>query len=284
MAYPNLNPQEINGANVQVISEDPSYHRLYLPAGKAGQYRLAQLDDHAKSARRHFPHRPPIRLTLMGRTSAKTIPGTWGFGFWNYPFGVSLGFSVDGFRLPALPNAVWFFNASKENYLSFQEPPPTSPENNAANGLLAQVFRSPHFDLRLIPAALAFPFSHSTTRRLLGKVIREDGVQLRRPAADRHNQESVSPPHQVDIPARHRVDPTQWHRYQIDWHEGRVSFQVDDIVALETPVSPHPPLGLVIWIDNQYAAFTPEGKIGFGVLANPEPAWLEVKEIEVTQG
>ena len=50
----------------------------------------------------------------------------------------------------------------------------------------------------------------------------------------------------------------------------------------ESAVSPNPPLGLVIWIDNQYAAFTPEGKIGFGVLANPEPAWLEVKDIELT--
>jgi hypothetical protein len=46
-------------------------------------------------------------------------------------------------------------------------------------------------------------------------------------------------------------------------------------------VSPRPPLGLVIWIDNQYAAFTPNGRIGFGVLENPEPAWLELKEIEV---
>jgi len=45
-------------------------------------------------------------------------------------------------------------------------------------------------------------------------------------------------------------------------------------------VSPRPPLGLVIWIDNQYAAFTPDGKIGFGVLANDE-AWLEIKELEL---
>jgi hypothetical protein len=51
--------------------------------------------------------------------------------------------------------------------------------------------------------------------------------------------------------------------------------------VFESPVSPNPPLGLVIWIDNQYAAFTPDGKIGFGVLPNPEPAWLEIKEIEM---
>ena len=77
------------------------------------------------------------------------------------------------------------------------------------------------------------------------------------------------------------MDPTQWHRYRLDWREKRVSFMVDDVQVFETAVSPSPPLGLVIWIDNQYAAFTPEGRIGFGVLENPEPAWLEVKEMEL---
>ena len=64
--------------------------------------------------------------------------------------------------------------------------------------------------------------------------------------------------------------------------ERRVSFRVDGTLVFESSVSPNPPLGLVIWIDNQYAAFTPEGKIGFGVLENPEPAWLEVREIDLT--
>ncbi len=268
MAYTKLNQQEINGASVKVISSEVSHFRLSVPAGEAGQYRLAQLDDYAKSTRGKFPHRSPISLRLMARASNAYIPGTWGFGFWNYPFGFSLSFSENGFRLPALPNAVWFFNASKENYLSFQDPPAASPEKSAAKGLLAQVFRSPRFDLRLIPAALAFPFSRRITRRFLGKVIDETGVQLWNPAPAPWSTQA-------------NVDPTQWHRYQIDWREKRVSFQVDDRLVLESTVGPHPPLGLVIWIDNQYAAFTPEGKIGFGVLENPEPAWLEVKNTEV---
>jgi hypothetical protein len=78
------------------------------------------------------------------------------------------------------------------------------------------------------------------------------------------------------------VDPTQWHRYRLDWREKQVLFGVDNEVVFESSVSPHSPLGLVIWIDNQYAAFTPEGKIGFGVLENPEPAWLEIKDLEIT--
>jgi len=46
-------------------------------------------------------------------------------------------------------------------------------------------------------------------------------------------------------------------------------------------ISPRPPLGLVIWMDNQYAAFTPGGKIGIGVLDHPDPAWLEIRALEI---
>ena len=55
-------------------------------------------------------------------------------------------------------------------------------------------------------------------------------------------------------------------------------FEVDDGLVFESAVSPNPPLGLVIWIDNQYAAFTPEGKIAMGVLEGKE-AWLEIKDL-----
>lgn len=91
----------------------------------------------------------------------------------------------------------------------------------------------------------------------MGKVIGEDGIRL-------------------------ATDPTEWHSYQLDWRESRVSFSVDGDLVFESSVNPNPPLGLVIWIDNQYAAFTPEGKIGFGILENPEPAWLEVRDIDLT--
>jgi len=181
---------------------------------------------------------------------------------------MSLGFGGNPFRLPALPNAVWFFGASEESYLSFRDghasstgvaknaPPSAQREAIAANGFLAQAFRSPRFHPLLMLAGLALPFSRKVTRRLMGKIIDEDGIAL-------------------------SVDVTQWHRYRLDWREARVSFAVDDIQVFEASVSPNPPLGLVIWIDNQYAAFTPEGKIGFGVLENPEPAWLDIKDIDV---
>jgi hypothetical protein len=274
MAYTQLIPRHTKDARVEEISHDASHYLLSVPTGKADQYRLAQLDDYAQLKRGHFPLHSPSALHLLARTSSTSIPGTWGFGFWNDPFGLSLGFGGNPFRLPTLPNAAWFFGASEENYLSFKTPRAEKTEDFAANGFLAQTFRSPGFHLRLIPAGLALPFSRTTTRRSLGKIIEEDAIQLGSPAASYRMQERTH--------GLQSVDPTQWHNYQIDWREKRVTFEVDHVLVLETSVSPYPPLGLVIWIDNQYAAYTPEGKIGFGVLENTEPAWLEIKNLEIT--
>ena len=152
--------------------------------------------------------------------------------------------------MPALPNAIWFFHASEENYLSFSDKP--------GNGFLAQVFRSPVFPLgRLAKVGLALPFSREKARSLLSKIVEEDGVRL-------------------------AVDVTQWHAYRLEWSPRRSVFWVDDALVLETSLSPRPPLGFVVWIDNQYAAFTPEGKIGFGVVENTEPAWLEIESLNLS--
>ena len=78
------------------------------------------------------------------------------------------------------------------------------------------------------------------------------------------------------------VDVTQWHEYRLEWSPTRVLFYVDEALALESPVSPNPPLGVIIWIDNQYAAFTPEGRIAFGVLEGNEE-WLEVENIVINK-
>jgi hypothetical protein len=287
MAYTKLTPRHTTGAQVEEISRENKY-RLLIPAGPANKYRLAQLDDYTKTPRSSFPLRSPLTLSLSARVSSESIPGTWGFGLWNDPFGLSLGFGGNPFRLPALPNAVWFFGASEESYLSFKDSRAERNEvktkralqtlnsndkststtgkaknalfsaqrDGAANGFLAQSFRSPKFHPLLILAGIALPFSRKVTRRLVGKIINEDGIHL-------------------------GVDVTQWHRYKLDWRENRVLFEVDDYQVFESPVSPNPPLGLVIWIDNQYAAFTPEGKIGFGVLENLEPTWLEINDLNI---
>lgn len=220
---------------------------LRIPSGDSSAYRFAQIDDYFGLKRKDFPHHS-LTLSLRARTSAVSLPGTWGFGLWNDPFGASLGFGGNKFRLPTLPNAAWFFGASKENYLSFQYDMP-------ANGFIAQSFRSPKFHPYLILAGLAFSFRKIQTRRYLSEIIGEDSFAL-------------------------SANPTQWHSYQLEWSPKRVIWKVDDVQVFESSVSPNPPLGLVIWIDNQFASFTPDGKLSYGVLAGDE-AWLEIADLVI---
>jgi hypothetical protein len=229
------------------ITKTEKGYLMKIPAGDSYAYRFAQIDDYFGLPRRKFPHHA-LTLSLRARTSSSTIPGTWGFGLWNDPFGMSLGFGANRFRLPTLPNAAWFFGASPENHLSFSDKP--------AQGFLAQSFRSPKFHASLIPAGMLLPFSAKTTRRMLSKVIAEDSSAL-------------------------GVDVTQWHSYKLEWSESRVAWYLDEVQVSESPVSPNPPLGLVIWIDNQFAAFKPDGKIGFGVLEGGEE-WLEIEDLVMT--
>jgi len=76
------------------------------------------------------------------------------------------------------------------------------------------------------------------------------------------------------------LDPSEWHRYDLTWEREAVIFQVDGQNVLKTSVVPKSNLGLVIWLDNQYMALSPDGRIGYGMHANPEPAWIEVRNIE----
>lgn len=231
--------------NASIDKTDKGY-LLKIPAGDDSAYRFAQIDDYFGLPRKRFPHHS-LTLSLRARVSSRSLPGTWGFGVWNDPFGMSLGFGGNRFRLPVLPNAAWFFFASEQNYLSFGDKP--------AQGFLAQSFRAPKFHAALIPAGLTLPFSAKTTRRMLSKIIQEDSTAL-------------------------SVDVTQWHSYRLEWSQTRVVWYVDEVPVFESPVSPHPPLGLVIWIDNQFAAFTPEGKISFGLLEGEE-ARLEIEGLEM---
>jgi hypothetical protein len=236
---------------------------LTIPSGPAGDYRLAQLDDHRGLARVSYPCRSPLRLQLDARVSSVRLPGTWGFGLWNDPYGFSFG-PGDGFlRLPALPNAAWFFYSSPISYLSFRNDKP-------GNGWLAQVFASPQFDPLLIRAALTFPFSRTKTRALLSGIISEDSV-------------SIDGPRSSLDPSALSFDPTGWHHYTLEWTASHTRFTVDDKCVLDAVTSPRGPLGLVLWIDNQHAGFDPRGNVTFGLEANPEPSWLELADIDLQQ-
>ncbi len=234
---------------------------LSIPAGPRNEYRLAQLDDHLAISRRAYPWRSPATLSLEARASSDVLPGTWGFGLWNDPYGFSFGPGNGFLRLPALPNTAWFFYSSPTNYLSFRDDKP-------ANGFLAQLFASPAFHPSLFLAAAALLFARKAARRLLSRVIDEDAVRVL--GGSTRGLDS-SPSGNV----------TGWHAYEIQWASERTRFLVDGSCLLDSTLSPRSPMGLVIWIDNQYAGFRPDGKISWGLEENQEPAWLEIRDLVV---
>lgn len=253
---PGLQTQRQGGATVREIEQ--AVWRLELPQGPARAYRWAQLDDYLTLARRNFHWSPPLRLELRARVSAKDLPGTWGFGLWNDPFSASLGIGGAGLRLPALPNTAWFFYAGEPNYLAFKD-------NHPARGLLAATFTAPRLPaLLLAPGVLTLPLLAlppvgRLLRRVLARLVGESAAT---------------------VPA----DPTVWHTYRLDWSAQQVTFALDGQAIASTPVTPSAPLGLVLWIDNQYAAFPPSGKLRMGTSANAGPAWLELAGIEIIPG
>ena len=229
--------------------------RLNIPAGSHGTYRWAQLDDYTGKKREDFLWKPPLKMSLKARLSDRDIPGTWGFGFWNDPFSFGLGLKGMSRRFPALPDAAWFFHASAPNYLAFSD-------HHPATGLLAAVFSS-----RAIPALLMvgglllsplllFPPAARLLRRLIHTFVEEDAGLV-------------------------ELDPREWHEYAVIWQEGRVEYMVDGRKVHETIISPRRRLGLVVWIDNQYASFLPQGKLRSGTLVNPENAWMEIEKFDI---
>ena len=256
LVFDTLQPRFTPGAQVFRVSLDT--WRLEIPAGEAGHYRLAQLDDYHRLPRKKLPWNAPVSLSLQARASSENNPGTWGFGLWNDPFGAGLFSGGELARLPALPNTAWFFFASPQNYLSLRDDLP-------AQGSLAATFRSPRWPAIYYLAALPLlPFV----------VIRPVARLLRRLGRKMVQQSATLLP----------ITITDWHRYEINWQVDRVSFWVDGSLILETSLLPNGPLALVLWIDNQYAAFPPDGRIRWGTLANPEPAWIEIREMSVKPG
>lgn len=250
---PSLQPRSSGGGSIHPLGDDA--WRLEIPGGSGGSYRLAQLDDYAGLPRRSLPWQPPLELSLEARASAPSLPGTWGFGLWNNPFGFSLGLGGD-LLFPSPPNCAWFFFASPENYLSLRDDLP-------ASGALAATFRASRLPAPvLLAAGLLAPLLYfrplaPLLRRAARRFVRQDAVAL-------------------------DLDATRWHAYRIVWQAGEVRFDVDGGTVLVTPVSPQSPLGLVLWIDNQYAALPPSGGLRWGTLANPNPAWVELRSLSIS--
>jgi hypothetical protein len=245
MESPKLEARQTEGGGV--VKSERGWH-LRIEAGSSKSYRLAQLDDHGSRSRQHFTWRAPVTLSLRARVSAALIQGTWGFGLWNNPFGLACSPEKRLARLPALPHAAWFFSASRRSYLSLRNDRP-------ANGFFAQVFRSGALGGWIVPATLGLLLDTQRARRRLSNHVAEEAVEV-------------------------GIDPCAWHQYELHWQSTSIEFRVDQRLLLKCETSPKPPLGLVLWIDNQYAAFDPQGRLAWGFEASNEAAWMDIEALK----
>lgn len=244
----------VGGGQMTNLAENG--YRLSLPVLPTGKYGLSQIDDYMHLPRWRFPHQPPLRMKLDARVSSAELPGTWGFGLWNDPF--SFGFGGGGMArlLPVLPNAVWFFYGSQPNHL-------TLDDDQQGSGFCAKVFRSPRLPSLL--SLLVIPG--------LSLMIWPRAARLLRKMASRITKESTTV-----LP----VFAESWQVYELVWMKNKVVFTVNREVVMQTDISPLGRLGLVIWLDNQYFRFDPDGKLGFGFLGVPTEQWLEIRGLSVT--
>lgn len=228
---------------------------MHLPAG-CERYADAQIDDHRALPRNKFRWSPPLRMTLQARVSRTPAQGTFGFGFWNDPFAISLGQSGAARRLPSAPHACWFFFGAPPHDLALTP-------GVEGSGWKAQTLRGPSLPgLLLLPAAA-------------GALLLTRIPGLRRPLI-KLGVGMLS----VDEGMLH-PPPEAWHTYQIDWKVNEVTFSVDDAIVLRSNISPRPPLGFIAWIDNQYAVVSPEKGIRFGVRPTHASCSLYLRDMRI---
>jgi len=238
-----------------LLENQPGVKHLGIPMGSDEHYRLSQLDDYSDLPRKAFPWSSPVHLSLRSRASSEKIPGTWGFGFWNDPFSVEVRIGRDRLRMPVLPNAAWFFFASSDNYLSLRN-------DLTGNGYLAATFSTQKWASALIyPGIVTFPLlflppAARLLRRLASRIVFQDSIEI-------------------------TAKPTEWHLYEISIKQQSVEFQVDGGLFFETNIVPQGLLGFLMWVDNRFLAFSPDGRFSFGTKANPDPAWIEVADLVI---
>jgi len=245
-----LRPLELGGGRVWV---DKGL-RLELSAGRRG-YADAQVDDTSGRSRSDLRWRPPLQLELRARSSSPEPKGTLGFGFWNDPFAVGLGAEGSRRRLPAPPQALWFFYGSPPNDMALAGM--TGPGWRAAS------LRSPAW-----PAAVFLPAGAIAWAISWLPLIRQPLLSL--------GARAISA---AEAPLAVGLD--DWHSYRLTWRGDRADFWVDEAHVLTAPSPPAGPLGFVAWIDNQYAVASFDAPIRFGVLETAGAQMLEIERLAI---
>lgn len=229
---------------------------LQAPPTPARQYTDAQLDDYhapragGRRARLRFAHRPPLRLSLRARASHAAPAGTLGFGFWNEPFSV-LG------AIGGTPNVAWFFYAA----------PPS--DMVLAPGVPGRGWKAATLYTGRLPGWLVGP--PALAAMALARV-----PGLGRPILSLGRRFVTAYEALLDD-----VALDAWREYVLEWRPREARFWVDGVERLRSPAPPVGPLGLVIWIDNQYAVASLDGRLGFGVTPLAEAQTLEIEGLRL---
>lgn len=237
------------------VSRSGSSAQLSIADG-AG-YSNAQLDDYGRSPRSAFAWQPPLRMRLRARSNLANPAGTLGFGFWNDPFSFALGQPGARLKLPASPQALWFFYASEHSQLGFSQGVP-------GNGWKAMSLTTPH-----LPAVLLAPAA------LAGLALSRIPV-VRRPVMDLALRQARADEALLEA----ALD--RWATYEILWGERKVEFRVDDDVVLTGERPPRGPLGFVVWIDNQFALASRDRGLRFGVVQPESAQELEIAKVAIS--
>ena len=236
-----------------LLAPTRSFLRFGNEATDAEQYTNAQLDDYQGLARRDFLWQPPLSLRVRARFShpAGQLKGTAGFGFWNDPF------MMTGFRRPTLPRAVWFFYSSPPSDMKLDLQTPGYGWKAATIDAL----RWPFF-LLAPTAPLAIPLMNLSFLYRLCWPLAQRAIQV---------SEALIP-----------ATMTEWHTYELVWHARSVNFMVDGMLLLAAKTAPRGPLGFVMWLDNQFMVVTPWGRFGYGLIAEVETQWMDVRELVIS--
>jgi hypothetical protein len=250
---PGLDALELGGGRVAVEVNGISVMRI--PARSSG-YANAQLDDHRALSRNQFPWHAPTTMRLQARASRPSPLGTLGFGLWNDPFSLALGQAGAARKLPVTPQAAWFFYGSRPNDIALSPP-------NPGWGWKAQALTSPSIPGWILAAPAVAAYLASRLAFIRGPVMRLALGTLT----------------SAELELQTPLD--EWHTYELRWSSAGSAFMVDDVIVLETSVSPRGPLGFVTWIDNQYAVASPAGGLRFGVIPTENDQSLEIRDLEL---
>jgi hypothetical protein len=244
----------VGGGAVETYGEGEGLRFLTRDAG-VERYSDAQIDDYHGLPRRRFPWRPPLTLRVRARFSHpnRQLKGTAGFGFWNDPF------AMTGLRAPALPRALWFFYASPPANMTLAL---DVPGNGWKAATLDTTRLSALLWAPLAPLLIPLMNLRPLYRRLWPPVQRALAVS--------------------EVPLAVEADMTTWHDYRLEWGREKAGFFIDEHLALESGHPPRGPMGFVMWLDNQYAVATPQGRFGWGLVDAPGEQWMEVEHFSIT--